>query len=154
MFHGGECFLCVQPPTSTVLWENWGSWQPMEAKGRHPGSLCTSGWQGHQLHATGLETRPGEGQVTGASSPAALPSVLDLSPLCPQDPSALARGPEWLWLWMTGCGKNEKISKWKSSLQLSSAFTWEGTQIQVLVSENYGKRHLSLNKNYDKPKVY
>ena len=91
MFHGGECFLCVQPPTSTVLWENWGSWQPMEDKGRHPGSLCTSGWQGRQLHATGLETRPGEGQVTGASSPAALPSVLDLSPLCPQDPSALAR---------------------------------------------------------------
>lgn len=132
MFHGGEFFSCVCCGGVGVGWVGWqratafisssdmvGSspppaqysgklrlLTPMEAKGRHPGSLCTGGRQGRQLHATGLETRPGEGQVTGASSPAALPSVLDLSPLCSQDPRALARGPEWLWLWMPGCAKN------------------------------------------------
>ena len=59
------------------------------AKGRHPGSLCSSGRQGCWLHTTGLEARPGEGQVTGASSPAASPSVLDRSPYPPRTPGLL-----------------------------------------------------------------
>ena len=59
------------------------------AKGRHPGSLCSSGRQGCWLHTTGLEARPGEGQVTGASSPAASPSVLDPSPYPPRTPGLL-----------------------------------------------------------------
>lgn len=63
---------------------------------------------GRDVSSTPRGWRPdlGKGQVTGASSPAAPPSVLDPSPQCPQHPRALARGPEWLWLWMTGCGKN------------------------------------------------
>lgn len=68
-----------------------------------------------------LEARPGEGQVTGASS--LLPHPLFRSSLSPQDPRALARvlsssvtGPR---LWK----EHEKISKWNSSLQLPSAFT-------------------------------
>ena len=112
----------------------------------------------HQWQAGMSAPRHGAGDQTwgraGASSPAAPPSVLDPSPQCPQHPRALARGPEWLWLWMTGCGKNVRKLVNERAAYNSHLLLPERKHKYKFLTQKIMARYLSLNKSYEKPKQH